>query len=408
MNKAAPVLKVNYTGNTNIIYPSTPHPAVFRSGIDSEIPLIIENARKDFEVTALYNDKRISCRIEPASPDDDSIWINTGDSLKTSVNPSFYWIKFSENDIPTGTYDLEIKQSDGNLPFYQKRSIIILPKNQEEFEFCVITDLHLGDHKVKLHGLHFSNRELVAKHFRNIMKNPPLFVVILGDLVSSIFTFSRDYPRIHALLEKECRIPYFILPGNHDGYALGWGNHVYLDGWDFWKKYFKSTWFSFDIGPIHFIGLNSYDWPYADRNLFKWRYIRKYQFNQAGAISNEQLEWLKKDLKQAYDKNSTIILFSHHNPLHKDFIRANGKKIPGGWSGPGREKVMDLINEYNIKWVFAGHQHYNKVETYNNTKFITTTSAASCHEKYHKWGYRRICVNGTEINIEEEAIKSEA
>ena len=109
-----------------------------------------------------------------------------------------------------------------------------------------------------------------------------------------------------------------------------------------------------------------------------------FALNWGGSISNDQLEWIEKDLK--LDDSKITFMFMHHNPLwetQKDSMMLKNYK--------NRENLLSLIRTYQVDLVLAGHVHWDNVTIVNGTTFITTTTPESeIRVKDGYWGYRLI------------------
>jgi len=193
------------------------------------------------------------------------------------------------------------------------------------------------------------------------------------------FEYSLEYKKCYEILQM-FQIPTYLIPGNHDGY-LQCGQ----DGFKFWQKYFGPLYYSFDYGDHHFTCVNSYDWPKISR--FGISFL---VFNWGGCIQEEQLNWVKEDLKNNHAKLNFICL--HHNPIwdtEDESLFRSGYK--------GRQELISLIEEYGIDAVFAGHEHYDNITNQNNTIYITTTTTSSSTGEDAYWGYRLIEIKNSQI-----------
>jgi 3',5'-cyclic AMP phosphodiesterase CpdA len=115
--------------------------------------------------------------------------------------------------------------------------------------------------------------------------------------------------------------------------------------------------------------------------------------NWGGSISDQQLTWIENEL-ESYQSNDLNYMVIHHNPLwettHESLLRKEYEN---------REQLLDIIDEYNIDMVFAGHVHYDNITLKNTTIFATTTtpeSRISIPDGY--WGYRLITVKNNTIS----------
>jgi len=360
----------------DILYPLSTNPVIVEKGKNFDI-IIKTNS---FDNIFVY----ISTAYEPVVDEIDLLVNNVEE-----INDEYHLNVFVPFDTPNELYNLTvIIQRDNNYKTYSRpRAVNVVEKIDDDFNFIHITDLHAGDPR----GFLESIRETLG--FRSIKKCieeinllKPDFVLISGDLV-----FGQIYPFEYNCEYKKCfeiiqmfDVPTYVSPGNHDGYR-----RILEDGLVFWQKYFGPLYYSFDYGDYHFQSINSYDMPALMR--FTFLFI---PLNWGGSISDSQLSWIEDDLEENTDKNMTF-MFMHHNPI---WDTKSDSLIKMGYKN--RRNLLDLIDEYNVDIVLAGHVHYDSVNTVNDTIYITTTTPESeirVEDGY--WGYRL-------VEIEDDEIKS--
>ncbi len=291
------------------------------------------------------------------------------------------------SEIPEELYNLTItiETIDGTYSRATPRSVEVKDEITGNFTFVHLTDFHIGDPR----GLKENIRETIGwkaakKCIEEINLLHPEFVVITGDLVFGQLhpgEYTREYKKCYKILQQ-FQVPIYLCPGNHDGYL-----QTGQDGFEYWEKYFGSLYYSFNYGETHFLSINSYDWPKKLRTTFFF-----IPLNWGGYIQDEQLQWIEEDLDSNIDARLKIMLM-HHNPLwdtsHESLM---------GIHYIGREELLNLIQEYNVDAVFDGHVHYDNITIWNDTLFVTTTTASSslgAEDAY--WGYRLIKVENYSI-----------
>ena len=287
---------------------------------------------------------------------------------------------------PVELYNLTILINNNGV--YQKltepRCVQVIDVFKDTFSFIHITDFHIGD----LRGLSESIKETIGwKSIKrcideiNIIR--PDFVLISGDLVFGQlypFEYHREYKVCYEMIQ-EFDVPTFLAPGNHDGY-----NRILEDGFSYWQDYFGPLYYSFDYGNYHFQAINSYDMSKIFRLTFLF-----IPLNWGGSISDEQLNWIEQDLQQHSSKHT--IQFMHHNPLWD-----TGKDSLIRKDYENRENLLNIIDEYNVDMVLAGHVHWDSVNIENDTIFITTTTPESEIRVFDGyWGYRLIEIKDNDI-----------
>ena len=193
------------------------------------------------------------------------------------------------------------------------------------FVHCTDTQIGFGD---KSEGFVHSDSLLTAA-VDAINSLKPEFTVVTGDLVNDV-----DDPLQDELFRKgiaRLDIPYYLLPGNHD-YRNDWtekikNDYVALRGYDR---------FSFTKNGCAFIGIDS--------NCIKAK---------ASEAENEQWAWLEGELKKAKKAKYTF-LFLHCPIFKKDIDEPEDYE---NFPMESRRKYIDLLKEYGVDAVLAGHTH---------------------------------------------------
>jgi hypothetical protein len=134
------------------------------------------------------------------------------------------------------------------------------------------------------------------------------------------------FPRYNEAVEK-MGIPFFQCIGNHDmDYNKG-GDETSDDTF---QQLYGPTYYSFNRGKVHYVVLDDV------------RYLGK-QREYDGYISQEQLDWLQKDLSFVPKDNLVIVCL--HIPVH------NGVK--------NNADLYTVLKDHNVH-IMSGHTHYHK------------------------------------------------
>ncbi|XP_074654205.1 acid phosphatase type 7-like isoform X2 [Tubulanus polymorphus] len=221
-------------------------------------------------------------------------------------------------------------------------------------------------------------------------------------------------------------VPYMTCVGNHE-YAYNFSNYknrFTMPGGDG-----QGLFYSFDMGPIHFLAFNTE--VYYSHQSLGWESIII------------QYKWLEEDLKKANlpenrAKHPWIIAYGHRpfyctnvNKEHCMNVRVGVIDGPGGMNGFGLE---DLFYKYGVDLIFTAHEHsYERLlpvykmkpcngsykEPYKNPTgpVHIVTGSAGCQEMttmfqgipypfsgYHSqdYGYTRMTIfNGTHLSLEQ-------
>jgi hypothetical protein len=188
----------------------------------------------------------------------------------------------------------------------------------------------------------WKNASIIAQE---IEKENPYFTLHTGDIVNDGRNISQwiDFFSISKYIHN-CTL--YPVIGNHEYY-----NESYL-------KYFKITkdcyWYSFDNGPVHFVGLDS---------------------NKRNRYNPNQTIWLIKDLMN--NEKSFTIVFFHHPPY------SSGNH---GSTYPIRFIWSPIFSYFNVDIVFNGHDHCYERGRVNNVNYIVSGGGgAPLYKVNEKW-----------------------
>lgn len=182
----------------------------------------------------------------------------------------------------------------------------------QDYKYAWITDTHIGSPN--------SDKDLEAV-INDIKKNDEIkFVVVTGDIAEKGRNTELELAKqLFSKLNKN----YYVIPGNHDTKWSESGTTKFRELWG------NSHNFIFDFQTTRHIGINS---------GIPWR-------GGGGHVSPEDLEWLKTELEQT-PKEKEIVFYIHH-PLDGDV---------DNWF-----EVTNLLAEHNVKVIFIGHGHANRL-----------------------------------------------
>lgn len=191
-------------------------------------------------------------------------------------------------------------------------SFTALPQN---YYYAWLSDIHIGAPEAD------ADLDSVVADIN--LRDSIAFVIATGDIAEK--GRNDELEKAKEILDK-LQVPYFIIPGNHDtkwsesgltmfGYL--WGDDKFIQEYE---------------GDYH-IGMNS---------GIPWR-------GGGGHFTPEDIDWLKETL-QKIGSNPEIFFYAHH-PLDGDV---------DNWF-----KVTNLLRDYNIKAIFTGHGHSNRLLNFN-------------------------------------------
>ena len=203
----------------------------------------------------------------------------------------------------------------------------------------------------------------------------PAFVIVCGDLVNRTGDTAQiaEYKRIAATLDPS--IPLYNVPGNHDV-----GNSPTAASLADYRKRFGPDYYTFHYGNLYGIVLNS--------SLF-------FDPSMAPEEAAKQDAWLHSTLEKAKGlKYANIVVFEHIPWFINQPDEADGYfNIPA----KRRKEYIDLLKQYGVKYVFAGHLHKNATGTDGDFTIVTTGPVGKPLGKDPS-GFRIVTLKGTEIS----------
>jgi predicted phosphodiesterase len=246
------------------------------------------------------------------------------DDCGSVYNPATLWwtVSVCVPEVPLyELYDLVVTAA-GGIEDTTRNAVRVIPGFKPDYYFVHISDTHLPTHTYHDPGSpEADTTEMIdlREVIRDINIINPEFVLITGDFINEgeleDYLERRYYTRAQRIL-AEFEVPVYLVAGNHD--IGGWwstpppAGTSRRDWWRFfgWKRLdvppAGAPWYtqnySFDYGPVHFVGLESYD------NYDSFRY----GIYGAESFTSGQMQWLRDDLAIAASSMARV-LFYHYD-----------------------------------------------------------------------------------------------
>jgi 3',5'-cyclic AMP phosphodiesterase CpdA len=209
----------------------------------------------------------------------------------------------------------------------------------------------------------------------NLNRLHPRFVVICGDLVNKPGDAAEiaEYKRV--LGELAPSIPVYNVAGNHDV-----GNVPTPQSLAAYRAAIGPDEYTFTAGNLYGIVLDS--------NL-----IAAPQGDPDAA--RQQEEWLRKTLAAAPSNPQQLVVVFQHIPY---FLQSPTEadqyfNIPQ----PTRRRILDLLEQSGVQYVFAGHYHRNAMGT-DGALTMTVTGATGMPLGGSFSGFRIVTVSGRKLD----------
>lgn len=236
--------------------------------------------------------------------------------------PRFYYVHQPKGS-PAQVKNYKGVAPTGPLPASIDFALHAAPDEPRNFEAIIMGDPQPRNRK----EVKFLRDDVVAP----LIGHPARFAVALGDIMFndlSHFEFYNDVMR-------GLGMPVYNVPGNHDMNFDAAGDRYSLETW---KATYGPPYYSFNYGDVHFVVLDNVE--YRGRKDGRADYV--------GRFSEQQLKWLREDLKHVPRENLVVLM--HHIPIGKprDNAALRAANIKALFDVlDGRPHVLDL----------AGHTH---------------------------------------------------
>ena len=279
-------------------------------------------------------------------------------SVATNVNGEYQMkselsnVNFVTISVPSA-YEMPLR--DNRPQFYRRvwrnvaavRADFVLKKREnpsDKFVLAMIGDPQTRGFKSDKASERFRDVILpdVAQLQQNVGKD--IYAICLGDL---LYNFMYAYDDYVDLLGK-ATLPMFSVIGNHDfDQATLFETRL---GTQFYEGYLGPQNYSFNIGKLHFVVLNTIDYR---RDTIEGHY--------STGLEDKTCEWLENDLKYV-PKESTIVVCGHA-PIFK-------KRDAECDNSVNFKRYSELLAQYNKVYSWAGHTHQNYSYNYaTSTKY---------------------------------------
>ena len=306
---APPLLAQTYTTGdilTVIQRPLLNIPSMVRPGDDLEISCVADPSTTGWTATLERGGLNIPLAISASSYDATTTW---------------WTITATIPEMPVHElYDLRVTADDG-VDDTTQDAVRVITAYRDDFYFVHITDTHLPTY-LYYYQDGADTDSTTSEGLREITLDVniinPEFVLLTGDLIHEgeleDYLDKKYYSRSQMHL-GEFEVPVYLTAGNHD--IGGWNSTPPSDGTarrDWWRFY---GWqrldsppagapeytqnYSFDYGPVHFIGIEAYD------NYDSWRY----SIYGAESFTSGQMSWLSQDIAAAGTTHN--VLFHHYD-----------------------------------------------------------------------------------------------
>jgi hypothetical protein len=277
--------------------------------------------------------------------------------LSSAYDPSALWWEIEALVPAVPVYDLYdlVVTANGGIDDTTWSAVKVIPEFKDDYYFIHVTDPHLPTSLYYYEsGADTDSSDVVDLreiiHDVNIIN--PEFVLLTGDLIHEgeleDFLNKRYFSRSQRLM-REFDVPVYLTSGNHD--LGGWDDTPPPDGtarqtwWRFfgWKRCDDppsgAPWYtqnySFDYGPVHYIGMEAYI------NYDNWRSDTYGYYS----FTDGQMDWLADEMA-ASSGSAARVLFYHYD--FSDQINLNSLGADMALWGHNHRDYDDFSHPYDI------------------------------------------------------------
>ncbi|WP_287374075.1 metallophosphoesterase [Prosthecochloris sp.] len=241
---------------------------------------------------------------------------------------------------------------------------------ESSLKFGVITDIHYGN------GDRLKEKNDLHTCFDFWRKNRVAFVVQLGDLIDGKGPEAVENLVGATAVLREYPGPLYHVAGNH---CLGAPLDRYLE-----ETGLDAPYYTFSINGIRFIVLHGMDINPESKPETTSDKARKNLLNHdpwtnlyCGAVGEEQIHWLERQLDETRESREQVILFCHFPLLKETSDEPHGLL----WN---HDEVTDVLRRYdNIIACFTGHLHRSAYLKRYGIHFMTMAPFLKRNEPPH-------------------------
>lgn len=211
--------------------------------------------------------------------------------------------------------------------------------NQDSYKVFMLGDMHLANRTNDMKQ--FTEFTTDLTNYMEQHSGKKMYAIALGDMTWDLYWYSNKYyfPQYLDAVNSQLKdLQIFHVMGNHDNDYLGTSDFTAEIKY---RDYIAPTYYSFNIGKVHYVVIDNIDCSNYDGTTSR---------NYEKTISNEQLNWLEKDLSHV-DK-STPIVVAMHAPIF--YPTTNGFKYDHDVTNTTR--LFDILTGYEVHFI-TGHTH---------------------------------------------------
>ncbi|MBQ7856116.1 MAG: calcineurin-like phosphoesterase C-terminal domain-containing protein [Alistipes sp.] len=249
--------------------------------------------------------------------------------------------------------------ADAQTP--ERHDFTLRKADNDRHVIVAVADIHLANHHNDIGeftDVFLPSLRAELEQYRQ--QGIPAYTLALGDCTHEIYWYDYlydigDFRR--TLSKVEYPTQFFNTMGNHDNDGgTPHSESVDFDATAKYRKAFGPTYYSFNIGKIHYVMLDNIH--YINEPGGKKAKGIVGSRNYTTEISRKQMDWLAKDL--ALVDKSTPVFIGVHSPIFQHKNGMNGaiiSRIPE----QNAAELTSLLKDFEVVHILGGHTHRNRV-----------------------------------------------
>lgn len=278
---------------------------------------------------------------------------------KTDENGVYYLASFKKTGYVfiSQPANYEVKIVNAVPQFFKNLAGLTAEAEIKDFELTAVNN---DNHAIVfLADMHLANRnDDLAQFTRGFMtdvkataaemreQNKRFYALTLGDQSWDAYWYENNFGlREYVKQIQELDFPIYNTIGNHDN------DPYFTNDWLSESKYrniLGPTYYSFNLGKIHYVVLDNVVY----KNIGGANGMMGDRSYEA-TITNEQIEWLKKDLALVEDKSAPLVV-AMHVPLYN-----NPTLGAATYSLKNASTLLNVLQSFSNVKVLSGHTHIN-------------------------------------------------
>lgn len=306
--------------------------------------------------------------------------VSDGAEVTTTDKKGFYYIKSLKHEgsvfvsIPSGT---EVETTYGMPQFWQRLSaapdeaerhdFTLTSVDNDNYTLLAIADIHLANLFDDMYQFTDVFMPRFREEYEKAKANGPVYCLNCGDSVYDRYWYEYGYsiecfPK--TLEDVKFPVPMFHVMGNHDndGGTPREGD-IDFNAAERYRRTMGPTHYSFNLGREHYVVLDNIVYLNSKGRIDTYEGITGKRDHEH-YFTQEQLDWLVKDLATVKDKNAPLIL-AFHAPLMRNKGGLTGNPIETRMkrSGYDSEQLFNdftaLLKDFPEVHFISGHSHQN-------------------------------------------------